>query len=346
MPPLSSVNILCFTASYAIALLFDLLRFFFGNTERFRQWATWGRALSLIFLLGGFLAQTIFLFYHRIFLSGRIIGSEQAFFFLAAWGMVAVDLHWSRRRPMAPFGLILLPLALLFIFVGSLGASSSPFSTQAVAPAIRSVHVIAFLASVLFLALGAAAALMYFEQQECLKNKRKPFLNIRLPSMEWSGTLARTTYGISLIALFLGVLFGSRLSFEVRDSRPAFPIYDPLVLWAVAMLVLWLLLTVREFRLNRTSRLEVSAPLIGFGLLALALLGSLLLRVSHWNPPAAENSQTVVVLRHCVPQKLTTLPTPKTCIVRDTQKKKSTETSTTNRENTTTVATRKETAST
>ncbi len=281
---LSGVGIICFAASYTVAFLSGFSRFFHANAFCNRLLGVAGGLISFGFLLAGFLAHTLFLLCKRAVFSQRFVESEQVFFFLIAWGIVAVCLHLMSRRPGIPFELYLLPLALLLIGIGTYGASPVPFPSHAAAPLLRMLHVVAFLLCVLLLAIGSVAAMMYFEQADCLKRKRKPFFGLRLPSLEWSRSLAVSTFFWSLCSLFLGVVCGSILTVEIRPSDGArFPYGDPLVLWALAMLLLWGLSTIRRFALDRPSKSEVAAPLFAFGLLLLLLLVSPFFKTAHWN---------------------------------------------------------------
>ena len=72
---MQGIGVICFAASYAVALLFDVLRFFFHPRLC--------RILAVGWLAAGFAAHSSYIFYKALLPSERFLGNEQIFFLVA-----------------------------------------------------------------------------------------------------------------------------------------------------------------------------------------------------------------------------------------------------------------------
>ena len=108
---LSGVSIICFAASYAVALALEISRLLFRSGVR--------GAVMLGFAAAGLVAHTAFLYYRAVNAAGAPLSSEKDWYLVAAWVLVVVYLYLAVLHPKVPFGLFLLPLAL-----GLIGAAT------------------------------------------------------------------------------------------------------------------------------------------------------------------------------------------------------------------------------
>ncbi len=273
---LAGVQIVCFAASYAVALLLELTRLVFRSGVR--------GALMLGFAGAGLVAHTAFLYYRAVETPGSPLSSEQDWYLMAAWLLVAVYLYLVWYHPRQNFGLFLLPLTLGLIGAGTLLARSEPFAREPASRAWGLIHGAAILLATVAVLMGFAAGLMYLYQDHRLKRKLPPPRGLRLPSLEW---LARTN-GRALVAavlmLVVGVISGVVLNaFRRAGGLDLLPWHDPVVFTTVLMLV-WLLSAVAitaRYPAQRQGRRVAYLTLVSFVFLIAALAAMLLLDTAH-----------------------------------------------------------------
>ena len=88
---LSGVSIVCFAASYAVALVLEVTRLFFRSGIR--------GAIMLGFAGAGLFAHTVYLFYRAVNATGSPLSSRQDWCLVAAWVLVAVYLYLTYYHP-------------------------------------------------------------------------------------------------------------------------------------------------------------------------------------------------------------------------------------------------------
>ena len=284
---LSGVGIICFVASYAVALVFDLLRLVFRSNLC--------RIAVIGWLVAGLAAHTAYLVYRPLAHPDRFIGDEQSFFLVAAWGLVPICLYLSCRRKEIPFGLFFLPIILLLIGLGTQNAPAMPLSappTVAVAPLWRTLHVASFLLAFLFLAIAGIAGLMYIEQDRLLKGKRNPAVATPLPSLEWSGNVARDAIILAQYALIFGVSTGLALGLSMARTGLSNPlaVTDPLMLGGLALCVAVSVIVLSPLWHRLIGRRRAFVSLIFFLTLLLILFIAVISPRAHWKPPVAAPS--------------------------------------------------------
>ena len=94
---LSGVSIVCFAASYTVALALEVTRLLFRSGIR--------GAAMLGFAGAGLFAHTVFLCHRAIGASGSPLSSEQDWYLVTAWAITALYLYLTYFHSRTAFGL-------------------------------------------------------------------------------------------------------------------------------------------------------------------------------------------------------------------------------------------------
>ena len=273
---LSGVDIICFAASYGIALLLEVSRLVFRSGVR--------GAVMLGFAGAGLLAHTALLYYRAVKEAGLPLSSEQDWYLLAAWLVVAVYLYLVYYHPRTHFGLFLLPLALGLIAAGKYLADPEPFAREPASRVWGAIHGVSLVLGAVAVLVGFVTALMYLRQVWRLKHKMPPGRGLRLPSLEWLQRANSRAVVAAMLLLGVGVASGAVLG--VIGSRAAgvtIPWYDPLVM-ATNLTLAWLVVTVAVgawYRPAQAGRKVAYLTVVSFVLLLVALGVMLLAETEH-----------------------------------------------------------------
>ena len=179
---------------YLIAFLCELLRL----TRRYR----WFRVFAFSLVLLGFLYHTAFLCVGHI-AADHPLGGAAMLFFVSAWGLVLLSLFWAYGYPNIPFGIMVLPLALLLFGGGCLSASTLETTGLSLRSLAKMLHVASAAGIVIALAVWGICSVLYLVEVYLLRNKRSLAPPTRLPSLEWSATLKRMSLVLAAFCLFL-----------------------------------------------------------------------------------------------------------------------------------------------
>lgn len=228
---LSGVSVICFAATYAIALVIEVL----SLEIRMR-----GRRLALLVVAGaGLVAQTLYLSYRAAEAGATPLASPAEWLLLAAWVLAVVYVGAILYLPRAATGLILLPLMLVLIGA-SLWASREPFAPEPVSRFWGDLHGSVLLLGTVTVCIGFAAGLMYLLQSHWLKRHRPITDRVRLPSLEWLERANAHSLAISAFLIGLGFVSGLILTELQHHGEQGYVLWrDPVVLSLAAML-LWL----------------------------------------------------------------------------------------------------------
>ncbi len=269
---MSRVSIVCFAASYGVALALELSRLLFRSGIR--------GAVMIAFALAGLFAHTTYLFYRilefyqRPGTGGSPLSSKQEWYFIAAWLLVVVYLYLTYYHPKVPYGLFLLPLVLGLIGVGKYLADPQPFPREPASKVWGLVHGVAILLATVSVLVAFVAGLMYLGQDRRLKSKAPPSSGLRLPSLERLQQIASRALVIALLMTGLGILAGMVLNLINWDRRASFlPWTDPVVVSTLSMFV-WLAVAIGlgvVYRPAREGRKVAYLTLVSFVFLVLAL---------------------------------------------------------------------------
>jgi len=276
---LAGVDIICFAASYTVALILEISRLAFRSGIR--------GAVMLGFAGAGLVAHSAYLYYRAVQATGAPLSSESDWYIIAAWVLVVVYLYLVHYHPKTAFGCFLLPLALVLIAAGCFLANPEPLDRVPASRIWGIIHGLSILLATVSVLIGFVAGVMYLEQTRRLKLKRPPKRGLRLPSLEW---LARTnSRAIVISVIMMGVELASgmilnRINYSRQLAR--LPWNDPLVLSTQIMFV-WLLLSAvlgAVYKPARHGRKVAYLTLVSFVFLVFALGAGLLLDTSHWGP--------------------------------------------------------------
>ncbi len=276
---LSGVGIICFAASYSVALLLELSRLLFRSGIR--------GAVMLGFAGAGLVAHSAFLYYRAVEAAGAPLSSEQDWYLVAAWVLVVMYLYLVYYHPRTSFGLFLLPLVLGLIATAVFFANAEPFARGPASKIWGMIHGCSIVLATVAVFLGFMAGVMYFWQTQRLKNKLPPAKGLRLPSLEWLQHANSRTIVVALITMGIGILSGMILNLmgeHPDDGRV--PWHDPVVLSTTAMFA-WLLVAVitsAVYRPVRAGRKVAYLTVVSFVFLLIALGVGLFLDTQHGGP--------------------------------------------------------------
>jgi len=272
----SGIGIICFAASYAVALVLEVTRLLFRSRVR--------GAAMLGFAGVGLLAHSLFLVNRALSMPGSPLSSELDWYLLAAWVLVAVYLYLVYYHPKTPFGLLLLPLALGLIAAGAAFADREPFAREPASRVWGIIHGTSILLAAVTVLIGFVAGLMYLYQARRLKHKLPASPGLRLPSLEWLQRVNSRALVVSMLTLGVGVLSGMNLMLiNYRRQQSTLPWNDPLVLATLGMFA-WLLASVvvgSLYRPVRAGRKVAYLTVASFVFLVVTLSAMLFMNTQH-----------------------------------------------------------------
>jgi ABC-type uncharacterized transport system permease subunit len=271
------VSTICFTASYAIALVGELSRLVFRGGLR--------AAITLGFAAAGLVAHTAFLYNRALSEAGAPLSSQRDWYLVASWVLVVVYLHLAVLHPKIPFGLFLLPLVLGLIGTATFLASGELLAREPASRIWGAIHGISIVLATVSMLVGFVAGLMYLGQARRLKHKRPSTERLRLPSLEWLRWTNSRAIIASMLMLGLGVLSGMVLNLtNFRNQGERLAWNDPVVL-STLLLFFWLLAAALSSTIYgpvRKGRKVAYLTLVSFLLFVLMLAVGLLLNSRHW----------------------------------------------------------------
>jgi ABC-type transport system involved in cytochrome c biogenesis permease subunit len=273
---LARVQVICFAASYAIALLLELSRLVFHSRIR--------GAVRLGFVAAGWFAHSAYLYYRAIHAHGSPLSSYHDWYLLAAWVLVLVYFYLSSYHPHTHFGAFLLPLVLALIAVGALAADRAPIAAEPASKIWDAIHAASILLATVSVLVGFAAGVMYLGKMRRLKLKLSPFRGFQLPSLEWLQRTNSRALVVSLVMVGISIFSGVILN-RINAGRhgPVLSWHDPLVLGTL-VLFLWLLLhavIAAVYRPIRRGRKVAYLTVVSFIFLVLVLAIGLFAKTQH-----------------------------------------------------------------
>ena len=288
---LSKVGIICFAGSYTVALALEITRLLFRSGIR--------RVVMLGFAGAGLFAHTVYLYYQGWLAQGSPLSSMRDWYFVAAWVLVIVYLLLAYVRPKTPFGLILLPLVLALVGIGTFIANPAPIAREMATSVWGTIHGASIVLCTVALFIGFTAGLMYFYQARRLKSKLPPRGGLSLPSLEWLQRANSHALVVAVVMMGIGVASGAilnRIANARGDGRLAWD--DPVVLVTVLTFV-WLAIAAAFgawYKPARQSRRVVYLTLVSFVFLVIALAVGLFLPTKHGPKPASEKAKEAAVV--------------------------------------------------
>jgi ABC-type transport system involved in cytochrome c biogenesis permease subunit len=226
------VTLVCFIASYALALALELL-------HQFRPRPVL-RLLGLLSGAAGLTAQTIFLAVQRP-------NPVQQFGWMLYLGWifaifyVAGSLHHRRQA----WGIFVLPLVLGLLGLGVAFAPATPGTSGEPSPSPQDVwgglHALLLFLAAVGVCVGFLASLMYLIQAHRLRAKALPGRGLRLLNLERLEAMNRRAINLAFPLLTAGLLLGALLMFQDRLSGWTDPrVLGAAVLWAAFAVLVYL----------------------------------------------------------------------------------------------------------
>lgn len=275
---LARIEILCFAASYGVALVAELARL-----VRPEGRPVWLRRIAIGFAAAGLLAQTLFLA-HRGQINATPLSSAFDWYLVAAWALVAVYLYLVIAHPRYPVGLLILPLVLGLIAAATFLADRQPFPSTQASQVWGAIHGGFLAVGTVSVIVGFIAGMMYLAQAYRLKRKLPPPRGFELPSLEWLGRTNGRAMVIAVLTLGVGVVSGAILNLVNHGKQvDELPWTDPVVVSSTAT-VAWLIvatLFLVIYRPARQGRKVAYLTLASFAFLVMALAIALLVDTRH-----------------------------------------------------------------
>jgi ABC-type transport system involved in cytochrome c biogenesis permease subunit len=286
----SRISVVCFVASYAVALACEASRLLFRSGVR--------GAVMVGFAAAGVVAHSAFLLWRAASEAAVPLSSPFDWYLLAAWVLAAGSLSLTLANPRTPIGLFILPVVLALIGAATL-SSREPFPQSPATQVWGVIHGSFNLAASLAVAVGAIAGVMWLFQAGRLARKQAPMRGFRMPSLE---RLFDTTVHAMAVAAWTAVAgFSSGIILNAvnrqRGLLETVPWTDPVVL-RMAMLVSWLVVAAVIARAVQRrpggARMIVWLSLVSFAVLTGSILWGIFGDTRHGVPPVPASPRSEV----------------------------------------------------
>lgn len=277
----SGISVVCFAASYGVALACEASRLLFRSGIR--------GAAMVAFVIAGLAAHTLFLGWRAVHEPAVPLSTAFDWYLLAAWVLAGGSLWLTVSNPKTPVGLFLLPIVLLLIGAAEF-SSRRPFPQSTTTQVWGVIHGGFNLAASVAVSLGAVAGLMWLIQAGRLARKATPLRGFRMPSLE---KLAHVSSRAVVIAAWTAAAgFGSGIVLNAVNRRRGLletvPWDDPVVL-RMATLLVWLVAAAVASRLvarrPQGPRVVAWLSLVSLAMLAGSISWGLFAPTRHGVPP-------------------------------------------------------------
>jgi len=283
----TDINMVCFSASYAVALALELL----GLWTRFRL----RRLMTLFAASAGLVAHTWYLGRRVAEMPAAPLANQQDWYISAAWALAVVYLVLKFYYPRSSVGLFVLPVV-LGVIGSSLLATTEPLATFQSPRIWGQVHGIFLMLGTVVVLLGFLAGLMYLIQSYRLKRKLPNHDRFRLPSLEWLERVNSWSLGAATLLVGGGFFTGILSRLAAEGDQNFVPWTDPVVLSLAAML-LWLVVA-EVFRMvypaARQGRKVAYLTVAAFVFLIFVLAAVTLEDSLHQKPDEIEETERAV----------------------------------------------------
>lgn len=220
-----TVHMVCFSASYAIALLLEIA----GLWVRPR----WRRTAAVVAAAAGLTAHTWYLGQRAAELPAAPLSSPHDWYLAAAWMLAALYLAAAAYYARASQGLFLLPVVLGLIGVSRI-SSTAPLASFEAPRFWGLAHGVLLMMGSVAVLCGFVAGVMYLLQSYRLKRKTPVSDRFRLPSLEWLQQVNSRALGAA--ALLVGLGFFTGVVSRLAQAGRTVPWTDPVVLSLGGML--------------------------------------------------------------------------------------------------------------
>jgi ABC-type transport system involved in cytochrome c biogenesis permease subunit len=262
---LQKVSLLCFGASYAVALLAELLQLV--RPRRVQRW------LRTAFTAAGLVAHSVFLAVQQPSLSSRS-GS----LLLLSWILAVFYLYGSLHYKRLAWGVFVLPVVLgLVALAGLFGlhAELGPAWSEGWMQGLDwdrfwgALHGALVLLSAVGICVAFVASVMYLVQARRLKEKKLPGQGLRMLSLERLEEMNRRAINLAFPLLTAGVAVGAALM--AQEGAGVWLRGDPRMLGALGLWLVFAVLLYLRYAAHVPGRRLALLTIAAFALLVLTL---------------------------------------------------------------------------
>ncbi|MEO6323784.1 MAG: cytochrome c biogenesis protein CcsA [Thermoanaerobaculia bacterium] len=189
-----------------------------------------------------------------------LLGSMALFGFFLTVLSLALEL-WHQDRSLGAF---LMPAALVFLIVAFLLPPGSATPAPELKGAMFALHVTLNMLAYAAFAVACALSILYLTVGRSLKNRaRNAFEGTagRLPTLGFLERANRTSLGVGVVALTVGLVFGILWAAQVWHVEHPLWLLDPKVVIAFLTLAFYLYVVIRAYRGEapvKTARLSIA----------------------------------------------------------------------------------------
>lgn len=233
---LSGISVVCFAASYAVALGCEASRLLFRSGIR--------GIVMVGFAAAGLVAHTLYLGWRAAAESAVPLSSPADLYLLLAWLLAAGYLWLTLANPRTPIGLFLLPIVLALVGVATFAPDTpSPLLHDSTSRFWGWFHAVLHLVWTVAVVLAAVAGLMWLIQAGRLARKAPPIRGFRMPSLERLAVLMHRALAVAAWAAAAAFVSGIILNAIQHRLGPgaAVPWTDSVIV-RMGLMVGWLLL--------------------------------------------------------------------------------------------------------
>jgi ABC-type transport system involved in cytochrome c biogenesis permease subunit len=258
---LEGISRFCFGASYAVALLLEIVRLFQPRPAL--------RYASLAMGGAGLFAHTVFLALHRL----DLVSQVGSLLFLA-WILAVFYLYGTVHYRRFAWGVFVLPVVLGLVVISAAFPAPDPSSAlTAWLPDWERfwgmLHGTLLLLASVGVCIGFVASVMYLIQAHRLRTKAAPSPGLQLMSLERLEQMNRRAINVSFPLMTAGVLVGIAQMLHRADQFHG--LLDPKIIAAVVLWVVYGLLVYLRYGAQLRGRQLALLTIVAFILLLVTL---------------------------------------------------------------------------
>jgi ABC-type transport system involved in cytochrome c biogenesis permease subunit len=266
MPVLDRITVFCFAASYAVALVLELVQLLRPRPIQ--------RLISLAFGGAGLLAHTIYLAVQPLDL-GKPFGS----LVFLAWILAIFYLYGTVHHGRLAWGMFVLPLVVGLIVLAAMFPQETGDNSEGFLRVILSsrgerfwgmVHGGLVLLAAVGVCVGFVASIMYLVQAHRLKAKVPPGQGVRLLSLERLEEMNRRAILWAFPLLTAGLIVGMFLQVGRGDFLVAWD--SPKILGSLGLWLVFAILLYLRYGLHARGRQVALLTVMAFAVLLFALV--------------------------------------------------------------------------
>lgn len=266
--PLEGITRFCFGASYAVALLLEVIQLIRPRPPQ--------RMAAIVFGSAGLLAHTLFLAVQQPYL-----GSQFGSLLFLAWILAVFYVYGSVHHRQVAWGVFVLPVVLGLVVLTAAYPPAANLNDQETTPLRENVlrgllvsfwgllHVGLLLLAAVGICVGFVASIMYLVQVRRLRSKLPPGKHERLLSLERLERMNRRAILLAFPLLTGGALIGVALMLQRAEQIQGWT--DPRILGTAALWVVFTLLLYLRYAGRLGGRRLAQLTIVAFLLMIFTL---------------------------------------------------------------------------